>query len=64
MFFFKFVFIYLFMTVLCLCFRSGFSVDLVSWGSSLVVVLGLLTMVPSLVAEPGLQGMWASVSGA
>ena len=52
------------MTVLCLCFRSGFSVDLVSWGSSLVVVLGLLTMVPSLVAEPGLQGMWASVSGA
>ena len=39
----------------------GFSVIAESGHFSLVVVLGLLTVVASLVGEPGLQDAWASV---
>jgi len=55
LFFFKIIFIYVFLAVLGLhCCR----------GSSLVVVVGLLTAVASLVAEHGLSGTEASVAAA
>ena len=42
----------------------GFSLVVASGGYSLVVVLGLLIVVASLVAEHGLWGSWASAVGA
>ena len=42
--------------LLCMSFLAA-----VSGSQSVVVVLGLLTEVASLVAEPRFQGMWASV---
>ena len=40
---------------------AGFSLVVASGGYSLISVCGLLIAVASLVAEDGLQGMWASV---
>ena len=52
--------IYLLLAVLGLCCCVGFSVVVMSRGSSLVVAHRLLIAVVSLVAEHGLQGMQAS----
>ena len=49
------------LTVLDLCCYVGFSLVVVSRGSSLVAVLGILTAVASLVAGHGLQDTRASV---
>ena len=43
---------------------SGFSLVAASGGYSLAAVLGLLTVVASLIAEYGLEGVQASVAAA
>ena len=47
--------------MLGLCCCVGFSLVVASRGYSPVAVRGLLITVPSLVAEHGLEGVWASV---
>ena len=58
-FFFKLI---LFLAVLGLCCCTGFSLVVASGGYSPVAVPGLLIVVASLVAEPGLQGTPTSVA--
>ena len=61
MLFYIILFTYLFLAVLGLCCCTGFSLVVASGGYSPVAVPGLLIVVASLVAEPGLSGSWASV---
>ena len=58
--FLNYCFIYLLLAVLCLCCCVGFSVVVMSRGSSLVVVHRFLIAVVSFSAEHGLQDMQAS----
>jgi len=58
--FYNFIFIYL-LAVLGFCCCAGFSPVVMSRGSSLVVVCGLLTVVASPVADHGLWSEWDSV---